>query len=306
MTIEITEAQLHAKKKEFVKLGEELGLFNDDKILSKISDANFEINNNYSGDAVTTYSKGAPIIIVNVERCCSDGTERNLDMAIFREFARIANEIQRVLNLYGDVKFARLVDEYENCSIGEKDVSSPKRGLSLIDEVISEYTARAMIYRKYKKREYYPNPTLYARPENSVFYKDVNPDSPTFYKDSGRYSVYYRLTEKFSQSIRFPKVEKNDSMFGLCKASYDHNLLDNIFSTYEERKDDGRIALYKILGGMGHIYNIYTNWAPEEIPTVEGVSDEIEIAPTDVSNALETMKKVFKRIDSMNETPEKK
>ncbi len=269
MAVDITEAQFKEKKKEFIRLGSELGLFDINvvpQIETRLTEVDFIIDNHFGGDAVTTYDKGTPTITVNTDWCCSSMfVNYNLDLVIFRELAKVANEIERGLKVYKDTKIERFIRDYEWCFELDESVDSPIKGLNLMDQVISEYTARAMIYRKCFKRENTPNVTEYARPENS-----------TFFEGFSEYSIFYRFINEFSRTI----YRKDDPMFRLCKASFDHNLLDNIFTIYGQRGNDGYMDLYKILGSIGYVSNMNRD-------------NHVIVS--------KTMKKVFERIEAARE-----
>ncbi|MBR4350926.1 MAG: hypothetical protein IKP98_01740 [Bacilli bacterium] len=267
MAVDITEAQFKEKKKEFITLGSELGLFDKNvvpQIEARLTDVDFIIDNHFGGDAATTYDKGTPTITVNTDWCCSNMLVNfNLDLVIFRELAKVANEIERELKVYKDTKIERFTKDYEWCFVLDESVDSPIKGLNLMGQVISEYTARAMIYRKYYKRENIPNVTEYARPENA-----------TFFDGYSEYSIFYRFINEFSRTI----YRKEDPMFKLCKASFDHNLLDNIFTIYGQRGTDGNMELYKILGSIGYVSNMNRDNHVKVSKTMKKVFERIEAA----------------------------
>ena len=271
MAKQITVKDLLEKKNEFVTLGSDLELFEREiapSIEFRLADLEMVIDSSIEEDAIIDYENGgSPRITINVKRCNKHNEEYYLDKVIFHKLAHIVNEIQRELHVYKDKRIDRFKDLYSGYADGNETIKNPDRGFKILDEVISEYTSRAMVYRKYFMEldcRDIMEPTKYANPMNPVFDREEN------------YNTYYLLANKFAQTI----YRANDPMFRLCKDSFNHSLLENIFSHYQQR-DNGYRELYEILGGMGNIFDIRSGKTEEEAPGIVSDSMKYVLARTE-------------------------
>ena len=234
-----TEIDLNRKIDEYMKLGNEIGLFKNcdpEDVYSKIKGIEIIEDNNITGDALALIINGKNIIKINKKRCESQG-KHFLDEVIFHELTHFANEIHQ--DLYGDRqhKIMAFKNQYSNFSKNNQLIRYPEWGGILLDEAIAQKVAQTMCEKKYGNKIY----------ERRFINSKILDETVCIATDFADYPEYERLANNFSKTI----VGK-EGLMGLAKLSMSRNALDTIFSKYAE-EDDGARKLYKILGYMGNV-----------------------------------------------------
>ena len=226
-------------KKEFLKYGLQLGLFDMGNMFSieaRLNEVDIVINEDLDEYGKIIYDKGTPTIQINVSRCLSDN--KSLDEVIFHKLAHICNEIQRDIHVYGEHRIDRFKSDYLTYALGNDYIADPDLGMKMLDEVISEYTSRAMVYAKVVEADRcILEPSSYADPKF------------VFFKPNEVYEKMFNLVDNFSKTI----FKHNDALYHLCCAAYNETLVDNIMCKYRDR-NFGMKELYEILGGMGYVF----------------------------------------------------
>ena len=214
---------------EYISLGLETGLFEKsqkDTIRSRV--ANVEIRE-IKGSTVPTYNAcstvdGNRLLIVNTDKC----SPIEADEDIFRELSTLVNDIHRDLYVYNNSRIIEFKDRYKDYFVGNPLLRYPEWGMILLDKVISEYTAKVLVDKKYD-----------LGGEDLEEYSSKYLDNP---KDQ------YYLANKFSKTIYSGK----NSLKKLCIAAYRDCAVDTILCKYGDR-ENGMYKLYEILANMGNV-----------------------------------------------------
>ncbi|MBR4830504.1 MAG: hypothetical protein IKZ96_01900 [Bacilli bacterium] len=228
---------------EYILLGMRTGFFDHkvaENIVSRIREIEVIEDNTIRGDARTTMDGGRQIILLNKDKCSSKG-EYYGDEVIFHELSHFSNDIHRDLYVYRKSDIKEFSSANKSLSEGNPLVRFPEWGMFLLDEVISQITAEAMVKAKYGsevdgiyKEELFM--TEYTEPPVLLSTKITD------YRDC------YSLANDFSRTI----YHGDDTITKMCIDAYNNSLLDRVFSKFGSR-ENGTKELYELLGYMGNI-----------------------------------------------------
>lgn len=237
------ESMLNDKIKEYIELGLQLGLFDENNlsnIQDKLKNISITEDNSISGDAEAIIKDNKKIIKINNSRF-QNKEKYFMDEVIFHELTHFANEIHQ--DLYGNRtnQILQFKQRYSEFSKDNPLIKYPEWGAILLDEAISQKVAQAMCQKKYGM-EIYPKKGYRSKLIDEEF---------VLYSDFSDYPEYDKPASDFAKTI----VGK-EGLMGLAKLSMKNNAIKTIYYKYLKEKD-GAKKLYNVLGYMGNIAIAY-------------------------------------------------